>query len=350
MSDDGAIVRRKDEHLDIALRQNQRARGANPFDLYDFEHCALPELDLGAVELSTRFLGRDLALPFLISSMTGGPYRGEAVNIHLAQAAQAMGVALAVGSQRVALEGAGAAGIGPELRRHAPGVLLLSNLGAAQLVLGYGVDEARRAVEMIGADGLIIHLNPLQEAVQPGGDRDWRGVLSAIEMITARLDVPIVVKEVGAGLSGPVARRLQAAGVAALDVAGRGGTSWASIEAERAGHPRERAIAAPFAAWGLSTPDALLAVREACPDLPLIGSGGVRDGLDAGKALRLGADLVGQAGAVLAAALRSTEAVIEHFEIMAEQLRICCFATGSAGLQALKSTRLTTHALPLRDL
>lgn len=350
MSDNGAIVKRKDEHLDIALRQNQITGRVNPFDLYAFEHCALPEVNLATVDLSTRFLKHDLALPFLISSMTGGPHRGEAINIHLAQAAQALGVALAVGSQRVALEGAGAAGIGPELRRHAPDILLLGNLGAAQLVLGYGVDEARRAVEMIGADGLIIHLNPLQEALQPGGDRDWRGVFSAIEMIAARLDVPILVKEVGAGLSAPVARRLQSAGVAALDVAGRGGTSWSAIEAERAGSPRERAIAAPFADWGLATPDALLAVRRVCPDLPLIGSGGVRDGLDAAKALRLGADLLGQAGAVLAAALKSTEAVIEHFEIMAEQLRICCFATGCADLHALKSTRLTTHALPLHDV
>ena len=350
VSDDGAIVRRKDEHLDIALRQTQRSGGSNPFDLYAFEHCALPEIDMAAVDLKARFLGRDLALPFMISSMTGGPRRGEAINIRLAQAAQAMGLALAVGSQRVALEGAAAAGIGPELRRHAPDVLLLGNLGAAQLVLGYGLDEARRAVEMIGADGLIIHLNPLQEAVQPGGDRDWRGVLSAIETIAARLDVPIIVKEVGAGVSAAVARRLQAAGVAAVDVAGRGGTSWSAIEAERADQPRGRAIAAPFADWGSSTPELLRAVRRACPDLPLIGSGGVRDGLDAAKALRLGADLVGQAGAVLTAALHSAEAVMEHFEIMAEQLRICCFATGAPNLAALKSVRMTSHALPVHDV
>lgn len=350
MSDERAIVRRKDEHLDIALRQRQGSPRQNPFDRYDFEHCALPEMDLSAIDLSTHFLGRHLALPILISSMTGGPRRGEAVNIHLAQAAQSLGVALAVGSQRVALEGAGVAGIGPELRRHAPDVLLLGNLGAAQLVLGYGVDEARRAVEMIGADGLIIHLNPLQEALQPGGDRDWRGVLSAIEMIAARIDVPIIVKEVGAGLSAPVARRLRSAGAAALDVAGRGGTSWSAIEAERAGSARERAVAAPFVDWGLCTPDALLAVRRACPDLTLIGSGGVRNGMDAAKALRLGADLVGQAGAVLTAALTSAEAVVEHFEVMAEQLRICCFATGSADLEALKKTRLTTHALPVHDV
>lgn len=350
MSDDGAIMRRKDEHLDIALRQNDVRGEPNPFDLYAFEHCALPEADLGAVDLSTRFLGRSLALPFLISSMTGGPGRGEIINIHLAQAAQALGVALAVGSQRVALEGAGAGGIGPELRRHAPNVLLLGNLGAAQLVLGYGVDEARRAVEMIGADGLIIHLNPLQEALQPGGDRDWRGVLSAIEMIASRIDVPILVKEVGAGLSPAVAQRLCAAGVAALDVAGRGGTSWSAIEAERAKSDRERAIAKPFAAWGQTTPEALLAVRRACPDAPLIGSGGVRDGLDAAKALRLGADLVGQAGAVLAAALTSTQAVIDHFQIMAEQLRISCFVTGATSLAGLKASRMTTHALPVRDV
>lgn len=349
-SDSDAIVRRKDEHLDIALAQQAGRPLINPFDAYRFEHCALPELDFGTIDLSARFLGRTLRLPFLISSMTGGPSRGAGINANLAQAAEVLGVALAVGSQRVALEGAGDAGIDKQLRKIAPTIPLLGNLGAAQLVLGYGVDEARRAVEMIGADGLIIHLNPLQEALQTGGDRDWRGVLSAIEMICARSEVPVVVKEVGAGLSAAVARRLRDAGVAALDVAGRGGTSWSAIEADRTSDAAGRAAGEPFRDWGIATPDTLLAVRGACPNLPLIGSGGVRHGLDAAKAIRLGADVVGQAGAVLQAAMRSAEAVVEHFEVMAQQLRICCFATGSADLAALRQARLQSHAFPVHDV
>ncbi|MDG2520614.1 type 2 isopentenyl-diphosphate Delta-isomerase [Caulobacter segnis] len=350
MSDSEAIVRRKDEHLDIALAQQARRDWENPFDAYAFDHCALPEIAFDQVDLRARFLTWSLRLPFIISSMTGGPSRGSAINAHLAEAAEHLGVILAVGSQRVALEGAGAAGIDEALRRRMPTAPLLGNLGAAQLVLGYGVDEARRAIEMIGADGLIIHLNPLQEAVQPGGDGDWRGVLSAIEMICARIDAPVLVKEVGAGLSASVARRLHDAGVAALDVAGRGGTSWAGIEADRTEDGPARTAAAPFRDWGISTPRALQEVREALPGIPLIGSGGVRHGLDAAKALRLGADLVGQAGSVLQAGMTSAEAVINHFEIMARQLRICCFATGSGDLTALRQARLVCHALPVHDV
>lgn len=350
MSESEAIVRRKDEHLDIALAQQAQAGRANPFDVYAFDHNALPEIAFDQVDLGMRFLDWSLRLPFLISSMTGGPARGQAINANLAEAAEHLGIALAVGSQRVALEGAGAAGIDKTLRRRIPTAPLLGNLGAAQLVLGYGVDEARRAIEMIGADGLIIHLNPLQEAVQPGGDRDWRGVLSAIEMICARIDAPVLVKEVGAGLSASVARRLRDAGVAALDVAGRGGTSWSGIEAERTADSAARQAAAPFRDWGIPTPRALEEVRSALPDTPLIGSGGVRHGLDAAKALRLGADLVGQAGAVLEAALVSAEAVVGHFEIMAQQLRICCFATGSPDLDRLRQARLVRHALPVHDV
>ena len=350
MNDASAIVRRKDEHLDIALRQTRASARANPFDPYQFEHCAAPELDLDSIDLGADFLGWRLGLPFLISSMTGGPHRGEAINRNLAIAAEALNIPFAVGSQRVALEGAGAGGIDLKLRDHAPTAPIWANIGAAQLALGYGVDEARRAVEMIGADAIIIHLNPLQEALQPAGDRNWRGVLAAIATLASELETPIVVKEVGAGLSAEVAGRLAAAGVAAADVAGVGGTAWAAIEAERSLTEEDRAIAEPFADWGIPTPRALVEVRRACPGLPLIGSGGVRNGLDAAKAIRLGADLVGQAGPVLAAALVSPEAVLQHFHIMAQQLRIACFCTGAADLAALKGVRLTTHALPVHDV
>lgn len=340
MTDPKSITQRKDEHLDIALAQRTLVGAANPFDRLRFEHCALPELALDEIDLSAPFLGRTFALPFLISSMTGGPARGAQINENLAQAAEALRIPLAVGSQRIAIEGAGAAGINSHLRDHAPTAAIWANLGAAQLVQGYGLDEAERAMDMIGADALIIHLNPLQEAVQPGGDRNWRGVLAAIGALAGKLSRPVVVKEVGFGISAPVAARLAEAGVAAVDVAGVGGTSWAAIEAHRAQDADERAVAEAFGNWGLTTPEALKTVRQACPKLPLIGSGGVRDGVDAAKAIRLGADLVGQAGGVLAAALVSPEAVIAHFRVMAQQLRIACFCTGSRDLAALRATPL----------
>jgi isopentenyl-diphosphate delta-isomerase len=348
VTDPKAILRRKDEHLDIALRQHA-AQAASAFDEVRLEHCAAPELDLLAIDLSTAFLGWKLELPFLISAMTGGPERGAEINARLAAAAEALRIPMAVGSQRVAIEGAAAAGIDASLRRHAPSIPIWSNLGAAQLVQGYGVDEARRAMEMVGADALVIHLNPLQEAVQPGGDRNWTGVLTAIEALARSVGAPVIVKEVGYRISAAVARRLADTGAAAVDVAGAGGTAWAAIEGERAPDDAGR-VAEAFEGWGIPTPLALAEVRQALPDLPLIGSGGIRHGVDAAKAIRLGADLVGQAGGVLAAALVSAEAVIAHFHTLAEQLRIACFASGSADLAALKRVRLLPRALPLHDL
>lgn len=347
---EGDAGRRKEDHIDIVLGGGAVASRVDAgFDAVRLRHCALPELKLDDVDISTRFLGRSLNAPLLISAMTGGPARSEAINAHLAEAAQELKVALGVGSQRIAIENGAAGGLGAELRRRAPDILLFANLGAAQLLSGQdaagrgavsnGLDAARRAVEMIGADALVVHLNPLQEAIQEGGDRDWRGVLHEIVVLAANLRVPVVVKEVGFGLSGKVAERLVACGVAAIDVAGAGGTNWALVEGER-GTGRTRAIAAAFADWGIPTVQALAEVRAACPDTPLIASGGVRNGVDAAKAIRLGADLVGQAAGTLAAALTSTGAVVEHFSILATQLRIACFATGAANLAALREVDL----------
>ncbi|RXR00875.1 type 2 isopentenyl-diphosphate Delta-isomerase [Pseudoxanthomonas composti] len=339
-------VSRKNDHLDIVLDQRRAlARTRTGLDGYRFEHCALPELDLDAISLETRFLGRDLKAPFLISSMTGGALRAKGINRHLAEAAQALRIAIAVGSQRVALETAADHGLTRDLRKRAPDVPILANLGAAQLRSG-GVQLALRAVQMIDADALIIHLNPLQEAVQAGGDRDWRGVLVALETLARQSRTPIVVKEVGAGLSAEVARQLVEAGVAVIDVAGAGGTSWAAVESERAPTLRDRAVASAFANWGIPTAEALVAVRQCLPTVPLIASGGVRDGIDAAKAIALGADLIGQAASVLNSAVESTESVIEHFEVMAQQLRIACFCTGSGDLAALRQARLVRQREP----
>ncbi|WP_349573414.1 type 2 isopentenyl-diphosphate Delta-isomerase [Azotobacter salinestris] len=341
------LAARKNDHLDIVLDPSRTKRnGSTGFAAFAFEHCALPELHLQQIDLGTTFLGRPLRAPLLISSMTGGPARAATINRHLAEAAQALGIALGVGSQRIALETGTDHGLTRQLRQLAPDVPLLANIGAAQLAAGFGLEEARRAVDMLEADALIVHLNPLQEAVQPEGDRDWRGVLEAISHLTARLGVPLVVKEVGAGISAAVARRLVAAGVTVIDVAGAGGTNWVTVEAQRARTPAQKQVALAFADWGIPTAEALREVRQACPGTPLIASGGIRDGVDVAKAIRLGADLVGQAAAALPGALRSSEAVIEHFNVIIEQLRIACFCTGSADLTALRQARVRSPAQP----
>lgn len=335
------IISRKDQHLDVVLDGRGRHALETGFDDWRFVHEALPDVDYDHIDLGTDFLGRRLRSPFLISAMTGGPARAGDINRRLAEAAQHLGIALAVGSQRAALEeGSEAHGLGRSLRDRAPEVPLLANIGAAQLTRGVGRDEALKLVEMIDADALIVHLNPLQEACQPEGDRDWWGVASALHALIRDLDIPVVVKETGAGISATTAERLVAMGAAAIDVAGAGGANWGLIEGERATTERDRNHARAFAAWGIPTARAIAEVRNALPDVVLIGSGGVRDGLDAAKAIRLGADLVGVASGVIKAATQSTDDVVAVFETMARQLRTTCFCVNAPSLAALKRVPL----------
>jgi isopentenyl-diphosphate delta-isomerase len=336
-----SIAARKDQHLDIVLqglgRQDEVTTG---FEKIRFSHCALPELALGNIDLSCSFLNKKLAAPLLISSMTGGPSRAERINTHLAEAAERLGIAFAVGSQRIAIESAGDAGIGRRLRELAPSIPIYANFGAVQLAHGYGEKQARASVDMIEADALYLHLNPLQEALQPEGDRDWRGVLNGLASLARTFPVPIIAKEIGCGISGALARRLLDAGVAAIDVAGAGGTSWALVESERALSERDRAVARSFASWGIPTADAIGEVRAQCPEAPLIGSGGIKDGITAAKAIRLGANLAGIAAGTLEPALVSSEAVADHLGGLLDQLRIVCFCTGSRDLAALRQAPL----------
>ncbi|NJC42522.1 isopentenyl-diphosphate delta-isomerase [Brevundimonas alba] len=335
------ITARKDQHLDVILAGKARHALDSGFAGVRFVHEALPDLDHGKIDLGADFLGRRLKAPLLISSMTGGPSRAEAINARLAEAAQHLAIALAVGSQRAALEAdAPTLGLDMALRLKAPDTPILANIGAAQLTRGFGIDEARRVLDMIAADALIVHLNPLQEACQPEGDRDWWGVGAALQALVKALDAPVLVKETGAGISAATAKRLVEMGVAGIDVAGAGGSNWATVEGERATGIADKAHAAAFADWGIPTARAIAEVRAACPKSLIIGSGGVSDGVDAAKAIRLGADMVGQAAGVLAAATVSTEAVVEHFQVLIRQLRTVCFCTGSANLTALRKAPL----------
>lgn len=334
------IEQRKLDHIGIVMSGAAGHSSPAGFDDVRFVHNALPELDLDAIDLSVEFLGKTLRLPYLASSMTGGPNISDRINGAIAEAAQQLGFAMGVGSQRISLTTAGSHGLDKQLRRLAPDIPIYANLGAVQLVNGMGLEEARRAVDQIGADALILHFNPLQEALQAGGDCNWAGVEAATEKLANALSVPIIAKEVGSGISVAVARRLVACGVAAIDVAGAGGTSWAAVEGQRASDVAQQALGEIFRDWGIPTSRCLADVSAALPQTPLIASGGIRHGLDGAKAIRLGAALVGQAGALLPAALKGPEAVIAHVTGFSDALRLACFATGSKNAMALRAAPL----------
>ena len=333
------VQRRKAEHLRINLEQDVASARTTGLENLSFTHEALPELSLEAVDTSLELFGRRLKAPLLISSMTGGTPEAGRINQRLARAASAAGIALGVGSQRAALEEPGLAA-SFQVRRYAPDVLLFANLGAAQLNYGFGLEECLRAVSMVEADALILHLNPLQEALQVGGNTDLRGLAKKIGQICRGLGVPVVVKEVGWGISERTAKLLQEAGVAAIDVAGAGGTSWSQVEMHRAPDEFMRLLAGSFVAWGIPTADSIAIVRRAAPGTPIFASGGLRDGIDVAKCIALGATLAGMAGPLLRAAATSTHQATAAIRLIAQQLRVTMFATGAPNLQSLGRVRL----------
>ncbi|PKO23032.1 MAG: type 2 isopentenyl-diphosphate Delta-isomerase [Chloroflexi bacterium HGW-Chloroflexi-1] len=329
--------RRKADHIRINLDEDvQFPALTNGFERYRLLHQALPDLDLTQIDTSVTLFGQRLKVPLLISSMTGGTAAAGAINRHLAQAAQARGIALGLGSQRTGLEQPETADTF-RVRAVAPDILLFANLGAVQLNYGYTVDHCRRAVEMIEADALILHLNPLQEALQTGGDWNWSGLLDRIETVCREVGVPVVAKEVGWGISERVARQLAGAGVAAIDVAGAGGTSWSEVESHRAPTESLRRLARAFADWGIPTAESLVMARRGAPDLPLIASGGMRTGIEVAKALALGATAVGIASPLLKAATLSAEAVLAEIDHLTAELRIAMFCVGAADVPALSA-------------
>lgn len=346
MSDAQATAARKVDHVRINLEEAVASRIGTGLEAYRFLPRAIPELDLPAVDTRGSILGRAFRAPLLISSMTGGADGVTAINRNLAAAAQAAGIAMGVGSQRAALEDPALAA-SFRVRDLAPDIPLFANLGAVQLNYGYGEDACRRAVDMVEADALILHFNAVQEAVQPEGDIRWAGLLAHVERLAGRLGCPIIAKEVGWGFSAEDLRDLDAAGVAAVDVAGAGGTSWSEVERHRATDPSQARVAAAFAGWGIPTAEALRLARTHAPRLTVIASGGLRDGVDLAKCLALGATLGGMAGPFLRAATVSTEAVLEEIEVHLRVLRITMFAIGAPDLASLKgSPRLQPWAGP----
>ena len=328
---------RKADHLRICLDENVQCRQiTNGLEHYRFTHCCLPEIDRDDINLTTTFLGKNLGAPLLISSMTGGTELAKTINSKLATVAQQYRLAMGVGSQRVAVEDPSVATTF-SVRAIAPDIPLFANLGAVQLNYHYGLDECRRVVDTLEADALILHLNPLQECVQTSGDTNFRGLLTQIALLCAALPVPVIAKEVGNGISATGAKMLLEAGVAAIDVAGAGGTSWSLVESERATDARQRRLGRTFADWGLPTAECVTAVRAIAPQIPLIASGGLRDGLEAAKAIALGADLAGMAFPFLQAANDSEAALHELVEILIAELTTAMFCTGCKRLEDLRS-------------
>ncbi|NTW00932.1 MAG: type 2 isopentenyl-diphosphate Delta-isomerase [Oscillochloris sp.] len=346
MPDASPTEGRKVDHIRIVLHEDVAAKGVSAgFADYRLPHSAIPELDLDEIDIRTSFLGKPVRAPLLISSMTGGASVAERINLALAEAAEHLGLAMGVGSQRAAVADQRLA-YTYQVRRVAPHIPLMANLGAVQLNYGYTVDQCRRAVEKMEADALILHLNPLQEALQPEGNTNFKGLLAKIEQVCQALEVPVVIKEVGNGISAADARRLYECGVQVIDVAGAGGTSWSEVERFRQPSEQGRRVAGAFADWGISTADCVRQVRAALPDVTIIGSGGIRTGVDVAKAVALGADLAGTAKPALADAIneRGAEAVVEGLQGFIRELRVAMFCAGCVDLHALRALQIADHA------
>ncbi|TFE30097.1 type 2 isopentenyl-diphosphate Delta-isomerase [Cohnella luojiensis] len=332
------IERRKKEHIDICLNEDVKGRGEGTgFDRYRLRHLALPEIDFRTIDTSVRFLGRQLKAPLMISSMTGGTDEANRINIRLAEAAERRGWAMGLGSLRAAIEQPQSTG-SFQVRKYAPNIPLLANLGAVQLNYGYGIEECRRAMELTEADGLVLHLNGLQEVFQSGGDVNFGGLLRKIEKLCRASSFPIGAKEVGFGIDGETAKRLAEAGIAFIDVAGAGGTSWIEVEKHRSDDVIRKAAANAFLDWGMPTAECIREVKAELPNSVLIASGGMASGVDAAKALALGANLASFGRALLAPALQSTQQVEVLFERVEFELRAAMFGIGAVNVERLMST------------
>lgn len=332
------IAARKREHIAAIARDAEIERHMSGFDRIQLTHHALPELNLSEVDTQTEFLGKTLSFPLLISSMTGGD--GETIRVinqRLAEAAEHCCVAMAVGSQRIMFTHPGSKS-SFDLRQYAPNTVLLGNIGAVQLNDGFTTEHCQDAVDVLQADGLYFHLNPLQEAVQPEGDTDFSNLADKIAHMSASLHIPILLKEVGCGLSVQDIALGKKAGIQYFDVAGRGGTSWSRIEHHRRSDPDDD-IGLIFQDWGLTTVTALKQARAAHPDVTLIASGGIRSGIDMAKSILLGATVCGIAAPLLKPAMRSTDAVIMAIKRLEREYRTALFLLGCKDNIALRDNK-----------
>lgn len=329
---------RKTEHIRLCLTdQVEGVNKSTGLEGISFIHNALPEINFNDIQLKTTFLNKQLKAPFLVSSMTGGSDLAAKININLATASEEKGWAIGLGSTRALLESK-AHEESFLIRTHAKTVPLIANLGAVQFNYGYGVEECQRIIDRTEADSLVLHLNSLQEVVQDEGDLNFENLLPKIEEVCKKLTVPVGVKEVGFGIDGSVAKKLHDVGIAYIDVAGAGGTSWSQVEKLRSKDPLRKAAAEAFNNWGIPTKDCIVSVKSELPKTPIVASGGMKTGLDAAKAITIGADIVGFARSLLQAATESVEAVIEVMDQIEFEMKMTMFGIGAIDLEALKNT------------
>lgn len=324
-----SIAARKNNHIDICLNGDVQSRLLNGFEKYRLIHNALPETDFNTFSTEIDFLGKKISAPLLISSMTGGTEQGEQININLVKAAAKLNLPFAIGSQRIYLSD-------PDLkiypyRKLAPNIPVLANVGAVQMNYGFRKDDFLRAVDMIEADALILHLNPLQELIQLNGDTNFSGLLKKIDQLCSDFPVPVIVKEVGFGISCDAAKKLWEAGVSMIDVAGAGGTSWSRVESLIYGQSDVLSVSEPFDDWGIPTAECIQRIHALDSSIPLIASGGITNGVEAAKAVYLGASIVGMAAKLLPAAVKNSDAVYYELKQVILQHKIAMFI--SSGIE-----------------
>lgn len=332
------IENRKNDHIDFVMKNESHRHSY--FDDYRLEHNALPEINFASVDTRVEFLGRKLKLPLLISSISGGVKRAEKINRNLAEIAQDFGLGFCLGSQRIALDDSSKTE-SFKVRKYAADILLLANFGAVQFNYGYGIDECRRAVDMVEADGLILHLNSLQEVFQNNGTTNFENLLPHIEKVCKKLSVPVIVKEVGSGISYTVARKLFNAGVNTVDVAGLGSISWSEIEGARSSDIVYKSATNFFDNWGIPTLECVNDIATKLPKVTVIASGGLRNGVDIAKSIACGASLCGMASSILRKLLESRSECEVFLETLSLELKIAMFCTGSENIDMLKKVKIT---------
>lgn len=332
-----SIDKRKAQHIELVL--NEKVTGDNistGLEKYRFLHNALPEIDFDEITLDTAFLGKKMKTPFLVSSMTGGAAMAGTINRNLAIAAEERGWAFALGSTRALIENEKYRE-SFQIRKYAPTIPIIANLGAVQFNYGFGIDQCKQIIEMTEADMLVLHLNSIQEIVQQEGDRNFKDLLGSIEQVCTQLDIPVGAKEVGFGIDGTIAKKLTDVGISFIDVAGAGGTSWSQVEKLRSKEKIKKIAAEAFTSWGIPTAECIVSVKDAI-DKPIIASGGIKNGMDAAKAIALGSDMVGFARSILKEATESPEDLIELFETRELELQMTMFGIGAATVGELKGT------------
>lgn len=335
------IRKRKQSHLTIAILPESQI-GDSGFSKYKFEHNALPEIDFDQIDTSTTFLGRRISFPLFISCMTGGVTEGEKINSNLAKAAQKLNIPMGVGSQRIAVDHPQFKRIF-QVRKFAPDIPILANMGLVQLNYGYGIKEIKEIIKMVDASAIVFHLNPIQEVVQPEGNRNFERLLPKLMELIPQIPVPVIIKEVGFGLSYKVIDKLYSAGVRFFDVAGWGGTNWSFVEGKR--HSRKRELGELFSEWGIPTTETILGAvnfknKKKDQKIVILGSGGVRSGIDIAKGIAMGADLMGVAAPFAKAALTSSSEVADLIAKYQLELKVAMFGVGAKDIGSLRKVSL----------